>query len=379
MQTNRALRKKVLFLNLTTFSQTGGIEKFNRCFLKALVELEDNNRNVYSNSHSLYDNTANHKYYPVEKYSAFGKNRVRFVLQSIRKAKRFDCIVLGHINLAIIGCILKLLFPKKEIILITHGIEVWAKLPVLQRMLLHRASKILSVSNFTKRKLLDIERIDDGAISIFPNTIDPFFNIPNDFMQSTSMRSRLGIAETDFVLFTLTRLSSKEKYKGYDIVIECLPDLLKQNKNLKYIIAGKYDSDEKQRLDRLINDLKLKDVVIITGFVEEDELVSYYQMSDVYIMPSKKEGFGIVFIEAMVCGLPVIGGNVDGSVDALRNGELGILVNPNDKNEITHAIVKMMKANNKLDMTHFELQQKTLEYFGFPKFKERLKNELVSI
>lgn len=369
------MRKKVLFLNLTTFSQTGGIEKFNRCFLKALFELEWVN-NIYSNAHSLYDDKTSEKYYPPEKYTSFGKSRIKFVLQSIFKSRRFDTIILGHVNLAIIGCAIKLLFPQKEIIVITHGIEVWSKLPLLQRILLQKANKILSVSKFTKEKMLDVADVDVNQISIFPNTIDPYFSIPKEFKQEVSLRHEYKLEPSDLVLFTLTRLSDKEKYKGYDIVVKCLPELLKSNKNIKYIIAGKYDKNEKERLDTLIQELKLEDHVLLTGFIEEEKLVAHYQMSDLYIMPSKKEGFGIVFIEAMTCGLPVIAGNIDGSVDALRNGELGILINPDSKEEIVSAINKVLgnKPNHMAD--HYTLQQKTLDYFGFPKFKERLRKEL---
>jgi phosphatidylinositol alpha-1,6-mannosyltransferase len=368
-------RKKVLFLNLTAFSQTGGIEKFNRCFLKALFELEDAG-NVYSNAHSLYDEQTSDRYYPSEKYTSFSKSRVKFVLQSLYKARRFNCIIIGHINLAIIGCILKLLYPEKKIFVITHGIEVWGKLPMLQRILLRRADKILSVSKFTKDKMLNRQEINEKLISIFPNTIDPFFAIPKEFKQEISLRKKYNLEQSDLVLFTLTRLSDKEKYKGYDIVVQCLPELLKTHRNIKYIIAGKYDENEKKRLDELIQKLNLQEHVFLTGFIDEEKLAAHYQMSDVYIMPSKKEGFGIVFIEAMTCGLPVIAGNIDGSVDALRNGELGTLINPDNKEEIISAINKVLLDKHNYINDHNSLQQKTLEYFGFPKFKERLKYEL---
>lgn len=369
------MRKKVLFLNLTTFSQTGGIEKFNRCFLKALFELEWDN-NVYSNAHSLYDDKTGDNYYPPEKYSSFGKSRISFVLQSLYKAKRFDCIILGHVNLAIIGCLIKIFFPRKKIVVITHGIEVWSKLPLLQRILLRKADKILSVSKFTKDKMLSLERIDDKVVSVFPNTIDPFFVIPGKFEQDLVLREKYKLSPTDIVLFTLTRLSDKEKYKGYDIVVKCLPELLKINNNIKYVIAGKYDKKEKERVDSLVRELNLQDHVLLAGYIDEEKLTAHYLMSDIYIMPSKKEGFGIVFIEAMTCGLPVIAGNIDGSVDALRNGELGTLVNPDNKEEIIAAINKVLINRGNYVNDHYTLQQKTLDYFGFPKFKERLEHEL---
>lgn len=369
------MRKKVLFLNLTTFSKTGGIEKFNRSFLKALYDLEVSG-DIYSNAHSLYDLDIDERYYPPQKYTGFRQNKIKFIFQSLFKARRYDCIILGHINLAIIGCILSLFFPKKEIILIIHGIEVWEGVNPIKKWLLERADKILSVSTFTRNKLLELQNISNNRVTIFPNTIDPFFS-PSSNSDSEAIRSRYGIKESDFALFTLTRLSSKEKYKGYDIVIKCLPQVLKTYSNIRYIIAGKYDEEEKARIEKIISEMQLQHVVQLAGFIKDEEITSHYGMSDLFIMPSQKEGFGIVFIEALVCGVPVIAGNIDGSVEALRNGELGMLVNPENQDEITDAIMKSIGDRVKENHSYlYQLQQKTVAYFGFPKFKERLYNVL---
>jgi glycosyltransferase involved in cell wall biosynthesis len=82
--------------------------------------------------------------------------------------------------------------------------------------------------------------------------------------------------------------------------------------------------------------------VILAGFIPEEEMADFFGIADMYVMPSKKEGFGLIFVEAMYHGLPVIAGNVDGSVDALANGSLGILVNPDEQTDITNAIQKMI-------------------------------------
>jgi glycosyltransferase involved in cell wall biosynthesis len=78
--------------------------------------------------------------------------------------------------------------------------------------------------------------------------------------------------------------------------------------------------------------------VIFTGYVPEDEKVDHYRVADLYVMPSRGEGFGIVFLEALACGLPVIGSKVDGGREALRNGELGSLVDPANADELKSAI-----------------------------------------
>jgi glycosyltransferase involved in cell wall biosynthesis len=86
-------------------------------------------------------------------------------------------------------------------------------------------------------------------------------------------------------------------------------------------------------------------------------------------MPSEKEGFGIVFIEAMFYGIPVIAGNIDGSVDALLDGELGSLVNPNNKEEIIGAVKKI--ATNR--PAHLPDHKKLEQHFGYRGYKEKLR------
>jgi phosphatidylinositol alpha-1,6-mannosyltransferase len=368
--------RKILFLNLTAFSKTGGIEKFNKCLLKALSEFEEN-KSISITSYSLYDDQANEQYFLNKKYKGFSGKRIQFVIKSVFRARKFDQVILGHINMAVIGCLIRILYPKKNIILITHGIEVWTPLSGLKKRILHKANLVLAVSSFTRKKLVDVQHLDEGKTRLFYNTIDPYFRFPSTFNADNNLRQRYGLKKEDFVLFTLTRLSNAEKYKGYDAVIRCLPELTERISDLKYVIAGKYDQEEKQRIDDLIAQLKLKDKVLFTGYIKDEEVKEHFQMSDLFIMPSQGEGFGIVFIEAIVCGLPVIAGNVDGSVDALQNGELGTLVNPSSEKEITKAV--LMQYANKHNVTtenKYKLQQKTLNYFHFDQYKKRLENIL---
>lgn len=370
--------QRVLFLNLTTFSKTGGIERFNKCFLKALSDL-DTKGLTESRSFSAYDSSANEKYFPLKKYKGFNTNKPAFVAQSIIEARKSDIIFLAHINMAVIGVIIKKLFPSKKVVLITHGIDVWRPLSGARAKILGLADCIFSVSNFTKSKLAELHNVKDDRVKVFPNTIDPFFSIPSDVTAIDILDKRYGIEETDFVIYTLTRLSSTELYKGYDKVIEAVGQLVKEHKNIKYVIAGKYDTAEKQRIDDLIKQCHLEGHVLLAGYIDEGELIDHYRMADVYIMPSKKEGFGIVFIEALVCGLPVVAGNADGSVDALVNGELGTLVNPDSTEDIKRAILRHMEMSDRNNVQErLYIRRKTLDNFSFEKYRQRLEDFIAS-
>jgi len=368
--------QRILFLNLTTFSQSGGIEKFNKCFLKGLSQIAAEG-SISSSSMSVYDDGSDEKYYDNDLYTGFKGKRAAFILRSVLAARNHDTIIVGHVNLAVVAILIKKLFPAKKIILIAHGIEVWEPLNRFKTALLRSADLILTVSNFTRQKMFSVQKIENKNIIVFPNTIDPFFAIPTHFYDSSHLNERYGIAAGDVVLFTLARVSSSEKYKGYDVVLECLPEVLAKYPNVKYVIGGKYDAIEKERIDRMITDLKLDNAVKVIGFIKDEELVAHYQMADMFIMPSRKEGFGIVFIEAMACGLPVIAGNIDGSVDALMNGELGTLIDPRSKEEITRELCYFFEYRNLVtDEYRQSIQQKALRNFGFEAFRQRIENIL---
>jgi glycosyltransferase involved in cell wall biosynthesis len=174
---------------------------------------------------------------------------------------------------------------------------------------------------------------------------------------------------------TLTRLAATERYKGYDVVIESLQQLRQTHPSLKYLIVGKYDSKEKSRLDAMIAKAGLEGQVTFAGFVPDEELAAHFNLADIYIMPSEKEGFGIVFIEAMYYNKPVIAGNKDGSVDALLNGRLGLLVNPESLDEVTAAVTKMAACKEK----YLPDQQLLMDNFSYPLYKAKWKEMLESI
>ncbi len=366
---------KLLFANLTAFSVTGGIEKFNRCFLRALHDIENNNK-LIANAVSVHDTEANDAYFPLSNYDGYKGNKVRFLLDTFRRARYYDVVVLGHLNMAMLGLMIKLYYGRKvKVILVTHGIEVWRPLSIIASQCLKRIDHVLAVSNFTKEKIVSLHNIAPDKISVFYNAFDPYFQFPQNFTKPTYLSERYGIQPGEKVVFTLTRLSSTEKYKGYDQVIEAMKKLKDKGIQARYILAGKADEIEIKRIREIIAAHGLESYILMPGFIPDDEVVDHFLLADVFAMPSRKEGFGIVFIEAMATGLHVIAGNQDGSVDALQKGRLGTLVNPDDGEAIFCAL---QSALNKplVNGERYDLQQAARECFGFPIYRQRLEKEL---
>lgn len=366
--------KKVLFLYLKAFSFTGGIEKFNSSFLKALHELSIEG-NIDAVAFSMYDRIVNEKYLAKNRFKGFGGSRLYFVCSAIYCALKYNVLILGHINLAIVGLLVKKLKPSVQLILVAHGIEVWDTQTGLKLKLLQKADMILAVSSFTKAKILEHNPlVREESIRIFHNTIDSYFGLPSVFDKPTYLMERYGIASNEQVLLTVTRLSSSEKYKGYDNTIALIKSINQQSaKKVHYLLCGKYDAAEFERVNGLIQEHDASAFVHLAGFVKDEELIDHYLLADVFVMPSKKEGFGIVFIEAMACGRKVIAGNKDGSVDALQNGALGKLIDPDEKKALLEAIEVSLEESA---IHPFLLQERVLDTFGFHRYKQRLKDYL---
>lgn len=204
--------------------------------------------------------------------------------------------------------------------------------------MLQRCDLVLAVSSYTRRQILTVHQLPEEKVKVINNCLDPFLPLPPGEKKKPSLMKKYGFQEGDKILMTLTRVSSKERYKGYDKVIEAMSMLRDEYPQLKYLIAGKYDGEEKRILDELSGAKKLRRHVVMPGYIDNAGLADHFALSDIYVMPSRKEGFGIVFIEAMYYGLPVIAGNEDGSTDALLNGKLGQLVSPENVDEIAGAI-----------------------------------------
>jgi len=315
------------------------------------------------------------QYLPAEKFTGFGTNRVGFVLKTITGAKKPDVVIISHINLALVGLLIKIINPKCKIWLIAHGIEVWRPLSRLKNIFLKHCDKIICVSSFTKQQMVKRHKTDASICQVLNNAVDPFIKLPETFSKPERLLNQYRLLKTTPVIFTLTRLASTEQYKGHDQVIKVIAKLKLKFPEIRYILAGQYDHKEEIRIQRLISAAKVDEEVILTGFIDETDIPDYFLLADVFVLPSKKEGFGIVFIEAMACGLPVICGNADGSVDAICNGELGTAVNTDDLVELEDSITKYL--NSPLTAAKRQhLQHECLRHFNETEYIHRLEQML---
>jgi len=360
----------ILFLTLRVFSATGGIEKVCRVAGKALYEagLKDGWTMKIASLHGSQSAKTGNRYFPQTAIQGFSSQRIRFVLNSLVTGRKSRVVLLSHINLLVVGWLIKKLKPSVKLVMLAHGIEVWKDFPYWKKQMLRTCDLILPVSHYTRDRMIRLHQLNPEKLVVINNCLDPFLERPLTAGKNKALLDHYGLAGTNQVLLTVSRMVETERYKGYDKVIESLPSLISHYPDLRYMMVGRYDEQEKKRLDALIDDLGLTPYVIFTNIIPDEVLAAHFSLADVFVMPSEKEGFGIVFIEAMFYGIPVIAGNKDGSVDALCNGELGILVDPDNREELVKAIETVLENPGDRQPD----REKLMKQFSYRSYKKKI-------
>ncbi|NER83896.1 MAG: glycosyltransferase family 4 protein, partial [Leptolyngbya sp. SIO1D8] len=175
------------------------------------------------------------------------------------------------------------------------------------------------------------------------------------------------------VLMTVARLWPGDIYKGVDVTIRALPEILQVFPDVKYLVIGR--GDDQPRLAQLAQDMGVSDRVVFAGFVPDEALIDHYRLADAYVMPSK-EGFGIVYLEAMACGVPTLSGNDDGSADPLQDSRVGWRVPHRDPHAVAQACIEILKGEDPRCQADW-LRAQTLASFS-PESLQKKMGELIS-
>src|SRR3989338_6230810 len=291
---------RILALMTDGFGGRGGIARFNHNFFEALSSLPGVEK-ITILTRTQWDDVA--KIPEKVRQERPDVSKTRYVLHSLKKMVwdgPFDMIFCGHINLIIPAVFIGKLF-NRPVWLQLHGIEAWTKPPWLKRWACEHVWGVTAVSRYTRRKFLSWSGMDPGFVKVLPCC-----HVNNHEYRASAaaaLRSKLDLISGKIIL-SVGRMDPHEKYKGFDLVIKALPGLLKIIPNAVYLIVG--EGRDRLRLESLARQEGVFDKVLFAGFVKEEALTAYYQAADVFVMPSRGEGFGIVYLEAMAAGLSVI-------------------------------------------------------------------------
>ena len=303
--------------------------------------------------------------------TAGGPSRVRFVraFAGAMLERRPDLIVVGHMGLATLAWSAKRLFGIPYVGWV-HGVELRRLRGPLQRAGIRGADRLVAVSRHTRRELAAVDAAAADRAVVLPNTVRARFR-PGS---GAAARRELGL-DREPVLLTVARYDPGERYKGYDLVVRALPSVLARCPHARYVLLG--DGDDLPRVRALARRLGVEHALVCPGRVPDEALPGWYNACDVFVMPSRGEGFGIVFLEALACGRPVIAGDRDGARDALLDGRLGRMVDPDDADALAVAILEFLTGRAPTALTDSDrLRRACVEHFGRAAFEERIRKLL---
>ncbi len=366
------------------FSFTGGIQAFCRHFIDALHDgIPPAQTRILIKNDSLQTALQSNGTYPINACGDWSHpwRTPRFAFECLRQAQRErpSLVIAMHLHFSPLALALRESFGTPYV-LMAYGIEAWRNNSALRRKSLQKADLILAISRYTRDWLIEKEGVNPERVQILaPTYTAQQFSIgskPQRLLQKYNLTAQTP------VILTICRLAEEERYKGYDQIIKAMPRILSEVPNAHYLLCGK--GPDRPRIEKLIAEVGVQDSVTLAGFVPDEELGDYYNLCDLFAMPSKAEGFGIVYLEALACGKPVLAGNKDGSRDALADGELGILVDPDDVGEIAREVIRIITHQHSHPSIYQPelLRKRVIELFGFGTFKHTLTQhlgELVSV
>lgn len=354
---------KALLLCPELYATEGGIPRMSRLYLRALIEDRSYRQIslIVLNDSQLPAKrvTTDESATRVKAFSA-GGGRLRFVLRTLGEARAARRLICGHLHLLPVARLAQLLNPRLAIYLVAHGIEIDRPIGFLLRWALRGTTRIWCVSADTRARLLTRQPdLPASRMLVLPNAFEPTLISPPSPPGSVAEKPA-----TDAFILTVSRLDRRESYKGIDQLIAAFATVHVSEPRVRLRIVG--GGDDLDRLRALVRERELDAWVDFTGTVDDTQLKSEFASCRIFALPSTREGFGLVFIEAMAHGKPCVGVRA-GGVPEIISGESGRLAQPNDIPLLAAVLIEALRHD-----WDPELIRAHAARYSFGEFQQRL-------
>jgi phosphatidyl-myo-inositol dimannoside synthase len=357
--------RSILLLAPEIFSSEGGIPRILQLYLRALCEIaapDDIIHLVALNDPSISE--ADVQRVTAGRLTSWwgcDRDKLRFIRTTLRIGRHCDHLICGHVAQLPAALAAKAINPRLTYDFVAHGVEVWRPLKWVDRLALRYARRALCVSDYTRNQLLARCSLPPARALVLPNATDPAFPVecaePPDRPSSPT-------------ILVVARLTQNDRKKGVPEMIRALPAVREALPDVRLRIIGRGDAlDELQSLAESLN---LRDVVEFTGYLDDEKLRASLQECSLLALPSCKEGFGLVFIEAMACGRPCLGANAGGIPEVITE-DTGVIVEYGDVAGIARGCIAALQKN-----WDPEPILERARHFSYSSFKERLQRELTA-
>ena len=297
---------------------------------------------------------------PVAEWSASKGTRrafLRLLRHAIRRAP--DVIVVNHVNLLPYLAVAATGLRTPPVAVIMHGIEAWRPMNAARRFGLRRVTCMIYVSDFTRRRSVEVNPVLKRvpARVCHHGLLTETARSANETGQTTPARS------APFVLM-IGRMASGEQYKGYEEMIRAWPEIRRHRPELELVLVG--GGDDKPRLESIARDIS---GVSFAGQVSDADRDYYMSACEAFALPSRGEGFGLVYLEAMKAGKPVIAGSLDAGAEVIVDGATGRAIDPRVEQNVVSAVLEVTSESG--SQMGRAGQQRFLEEFTFESYANR--------
>ncbi len=297
-------------------------------------------------------------------YTGFARRKGSFLRATLRATCGVPKLVfVNHPNLTPLARVVQVL-TSAPVLAIGWGVDVWEPLAWYRRWAIRRVDALLAISRYTADQMVSAQKINPVRVSLLPLALDPDFW--KCAQQVSEQRRPTGFPRGRVVL-TVTRLAAVDAYKGVDTLIQALARLPDET---HLVVVG--DGDDRPRLEALARAQGVAHRVHFSGALERDELVACYQHCDVFALPSKGEGFGLVFLEAMAFGKPVVGGAHGGTLDIIEHGSNGFLVPHGEVEQLAATLRRLLADPALCAEVGRRAREHVAQHYLFPQFAARL-------
>lgn len=308
-------------------------------------------------------------------FTGAARGKAGFAVAAMKAARRDATLVLAaHPNLGPIVRSMNIVAPRMKSIICTHGIEVWEPLPRIRRRSLQRATLVLSPSKATADHVVSLQGVAPEKVRVLPWGLDPDFEtrisgntasrLPPEFPQGR-------------VILTVGRWLATERYKGMDTLIQAMPRLLLRWPDVQLVLIG--SGDDREWLVNLTRDSGVQRHVHFLSGLTYGELSACYAAAEIFALPSRGEGFGFVYLEAMARGKPVIGGAHGGAPEVIQDGVTGYLVQHGDTVQLvtsTDALLSNPELAREMGARGRERVENEFKFNVFAKAFKKILREL---
>lgn len=295
------------------------------------------------------------------RYTGYGGSRISMAMDFHRHGRHGRIVWIAHPFLSPL-----LLLPasgrnKWRSIIHAHGIEVWEPLPRLRRIAMQAADLLTSSSRYTADKLIELQGMERGRVHVLHPALDP------------NLLGKKSKNESEQAVLIVSRMNQGDREKGVELGLNAFSEVAKEHQEWVCHVVG--DGDDRKRLEGVAKASIPPGRITFHGKVSDEHLVNLYESCGIFCLPSTKEGFGIVYLEAMTRGMAILALDATAVPEVISHNRTGLLSKPGDVQGLADNLRRLV-TDEELRKHLGENAANDVQRFRLEQFQQRMDSIL---